>query len=105
MSRGGTSLFGGGTLDEVAVYNRALSAATVAEHYASSGTNRRPIAALTLSQTSVKVNKTVTFRATGSIGSGRFDRQVPVGHSTGTARSRPTRARPTRRHALVRDDR
>jgi YD repeat-containing protein len=66
MSRGGTSLFGGGTLDEVAVYNRALSAATVAEHYASSGTNRRPIAALTLSQTSVKVNKNVTFRATGS---------------------------------------
>ena len=66
MSRGGTALFGGGTLDEVAVYNRALSAATVAEHYASSGTNRRPIAALTLSQTSVKVNKNVTFRATGS---------------------------------------
>ena len=66
MSRAGTSLFGGGTLDEVAVYNRALSAATIAEHYASSGTNRRPVAALTLSQTSVKVNKTVTFRANGS---------------------------------------
>jgi YD repeat-containing protein len=66
MSRGGTSLFGGGTLDEVAVYNRALSAATVAEHYASSGTNRRPIADLTLSKAKVKVNKPVTFSASGS---------------------------------------
>ena len=66
MSRAGTSLFGAGTLDEVAVYNRALSASTIAEHYASSGTNRRPVAALTFSQTSVKVNKSVTFRANGS---------------------------------------
>jgi YD repeat-containing protein len=66
MSRAGTSLFGAGTLDEVAVYNRALSASTIAEHYASSGTNRRPVAAVTFSQTSVKVNKSVTFRANGS---------------------------------------
>ena len=51
MSRAGTALFGAGDLDEVAIYNRALSAATIADHYASSGTNRRPIAAFTLSQT------------------------------------------------------
>ena len=34
MSRGGASLFGAGALDEVAIYDGALSAATVAEHYA-----------------------------------------------------------------------
>lgn len=33
MSRAGSSLFGSGTLDEVAIYKSALSAATVAAHY------------------------------------------------------------------------
>jgi concanavalin A-like lectin/glucanase superfamily protein len=35
MSRGGSSLFGAGSLDEVAIYNRALSAAEVSAHFKS----------------------------------------------------------------------
>jgi hypothetical protein len=34
FSRDGSSLFGAGTLDELAIYNTSLSAATVAAHYA-----------------------------------------------------------------------
>jgi hypothetical protein len=34
MSRGGTSLFGAGTLDDVAIYNQDLTASTIAAHYA-----------------------------------------------------------------------
>ena len=33
MSRAGSALFGGGDLDEVALYNRALSAATIDDHF------------------------------------------------------------------------
>ncbi len=33
MSRAGSSLFGAGSLDEVAIYNRALSAAEIAAHF------------------------------------------------------------------------
>ena len=98
MSRAGTSLFGAGTLDEVAVYNRALSASTIAEHYASSGTNRRPVAALTFSQTSVKVNKSVTFRANGSTDPDGTIVRVPVG----SRRKRLVRDRHGRDHLDVR---
>ena len=66
MSRDGASLFGQGDLDEVAVYNRALSAGTIAEHYSSSGTNRRPNAAFSISPNPAKVGQTVTFNATAS---------------------------------------
>ena len=66
MSRDGASLFGQGDLDEVAVYNRALSAATIAEHYSSSGTNRRPNAAFSISPNPAKPGQTVTFNATAS---------------------------------------
>jgi hypothetical protein len=34
MSRGGTTLFGTGTLQEVTIYNQALGASTIATHYA-----------------------------------------------------------------------
>ncbi len=34
MSRNAASLFGAGALDEVALYNTKLSAATIAQHYA-----------------------------------------------------------------------
>jgi F0F1-type ATP synthase membrane subunit c/vacuolar-type H+-ATPase subunit K len=34
MSRNGSSLFGAGTLDEVAIYNQALTATQIAQHYA-----------------------------------------------------------------------
>jgi YD repeat-containing protein len=66
MSRAGTGLFGKGDLDEVAVYDQALSAATVAEHYGSYGTNKRPIAAFTASPNPAKTGQNVTFDASGS---------------------------------------
>ncbi len=34
MSRNGSSLFGAGTLDEVAIYNQALTATQISQHYA-----------------------------------------------------------------------
>jgi hypothetical protein len=34
MSRNGSSLFGGGSLDEVAIYNQALTATQVSQHFA-----------------------------------------------------------------------
>jgi hypothetical protein len=37
MSRGGTQLFGGGTLDELALYNTSLNATTVLEHRNAAG--------------------------------------------------------------------
>ena len=66
MSRDGASLFGQGDLDEVAIYNRALSAGTIADHYARSGTNRRPVAAFTISPNPAKPGQTVTFNASAS---------------------------------------
>jgi PKD repeat protein len=66
MSRAGSQLFGLGDLDEVAVYNKALSAATIDEHYASYGTNRRPVAAFTNSPSTPKPGQTVTFDGSSS---------------------------------------
>ncbi len=66
MSRAGGSLFERGVLDELALYNRALTAAEVAEHEASFGTNRRPVASFTASPSPALTGETVTFNASGS---------------------------------------
>ena len=66
MSRACSALFGGGDLDDVAIYDRALSAGTVAEHYGSYGTNRRPVATFTVSPSAPKPNQTVTYNASAS---------------------------------------
>jgi PKD repeat protein len=66
MSRAGNSLFGAGTLDEVAVYRRALTASEIAEHLNSYGTNRRPVASFTATPSTVKINNPVTFDASAS---------------------------------------
>ena len=66
MSRAGSSLFGAGDLDELAVYTKALTAAQIQDHYSSFGTNRRPNAAFTISKNPVKPNASVTFNASGS---------------------------------------
>ncbi len=66
MSRGGQSLFGAGSLDEVAVYSRALSAAEIAEHKASHGINRRPHATLSATPNPVETATEVSFNASGS---------------------------------------
>jgi PKD repeat protein len=66
MSRAGAALFGGGDLDEVAVYNRALSAGSVREHFESSGTNRRPVARFTATPSRARQGQTVTFNGSTS---------------------------------------
>jgi len=65
MSRAASGLFGAGDLDEVALYERALSAATVAEHFNSEVANKRPTATFQ-APGSAKVGETVTFDASGS---------------------------------------
>ncbi|HSS42857.1 MAG TPA: N,N-dimethylformamidase beta subunit family domain-containing protein [Solirubrobacterales bacterium] len=66
MSRAGLGLFGKGSLDELAVYNRALTAAEIAEHDASYGLNRRPHAALTAAPNPAITGEQVSFDASGS---------------------------------------
>jgi YD repeat-containing protein len=66
MSRNDTALLGNGTLDEVAIYGRALPAATINDHFHSFGTNRRPVARFTMTPTSVKTGQSATFDATTS---------------------------------------
>jgi YD repeat-containing protein len=61
MSRAGSALFGAGDLDEVAIYNKALTASSILEHYESSGTNRRPVARFTVTPTTARAGQTVTF--------------------------------------------
>jgi YD repeat-containing protein len=64
MSRAGTQLFGAGDMDEVAIYNRALSAATIAGHFG--GNQQSPTAAFTLSPNPAQTGQTVTFNGSGS---------------------------------------
>jgi PKD repeat protein len=64
MSRGGNSLFGAGALDEVAIYTRALDAATVAAHYA--GNPQTPTASFESSPNPASVGQTVNFDGSGS---------------------------------------
>jgi len=66
MSRGASSLFGKGSLDEVALYNRALSATEIAAHYQASRNNLPPTASFTLSSGTVSTGTPVTFDASGS---------------------------------------
>jgi len=66
MSRGGTALFGGGSLDQLAIYNQTLSAGTVVQHYNSHGTVKPPKAVFTISQNPVRPGQNVTFDASGS---------------------------------------
>ncbi len=66
MSRGGSSLFGAGSLDELAIYNGALDLKRIQDHYNSFGTNPRPAASLNITPSTAKVGQTVTFDASGS---------------------------------------
>ncbi len=65
MSRAAGFLNGAGDLDEVALYNRALSGATVAEHFNSDVANKRPVASFQ-APASAKVGETVSFDASSS---------------------------------------
>ncbi len=65
MSRAASELRGAGDLDEVALYDRALSAATVAEHFNSESVNKRPTATFQ-APGSAKVGAVVSFDASAS---------------------------------------
>jgi YD repeat-containing protein len=64
MSRAASALFGAGSLDEVAIYNRALDAATIAAHYA--GNPQAPTASFNTSPNPADVGQTVNFDASSS---------------------------------------
>jgi hypothetical protein len=69
MSRGGASLFGAGTLDEVALYNQTLSPETILNHYELGSGNTgspTPTAAFTSSPTTVRINQPVSFDGSSS---------------------------------------
>jgi YD repeat-containing protein len=66
MSRAGTDLFGAGDLDEVAIYDRALSQATIASHYKLAAHNVPPEASFTATPNPAPTNTSVTFDASGS---------------------------------------
>ena len=66
MSRGGTTLFGTGTLDELAIYNADLSAPTVAQHYNAYGTNKPPTASFTVSPNPAVTGQSVTLDGSAS---------------------------------------
>jgi PKD repeat protein len=65
MSRGAGSLFGEGDLDEVALYNRALSGAEISEQFNSDSTNGRPLASFQ-APASAKPGQQVSFDASAS---------------------------------------
>jgi PKD repeat protein len=65
MSRNGSALFGAGDLDEVAIYDRALSGGTVANHYQGLATNLRPSASFKAPATA-KAGALVSFDASAS---------------------------------------
>jgi PKD repeat protein len=66
MSRGGTQFFERGALDDVAIYEGALSAAQILEHEQSFGTNRRPVASFTTTPNPVLTGVPVSLNASGS---------------------------------------
>jgi YD repeat-containing protein len=66
MSRNASALFGNGTLDEVALYNKALSAGEIAAHYQARGLNQSPQASFATSPNPVPTGTQVNFDASAS---------------------------------------
>jgi PKD repeat protein len=66
MSRAGSALNGAGDLDEVAVYNTALSGQTIANHYAGVSGNQTPSASFSASPNPINQGQTVNFDASAS---------------------------------------
>jgi PKD repeat protein len=72
MSRNASALFGTGTLDELAIYDRALPASTIAAHVqagTSGGGGGAPTASFTATPNPAQVGQTVAFDASASTGS------------------------------------
>jgi PKD repeat protein len=70
MSRAGNSLFGTGSLDDLAIYSGDVGAARAQEHFYNNGVDPRPKAVLAATPSPARVNQTVTFNASGSSYSG-----------------------------------
>jgi PKD repeat protein len=66
MSRAASFLNGAGDLDEVAIYDRALSAGTIDEHFNSESGNKRPLPSFTSAPAAPKAGETVSFDAAAS---------------------------------------
>jgi PKD repeat protein len=66
MSRNASALFGNGSLDEVALYNRVLSGAEIAAHYKARGLNQSPKASFDVSPNPASTGTPVSFDAAGS---------------------------------------
>src|SRR6185503_19110008 len=67
MSRAASALFGSGDLDEVALYNRALPAATIEDHYFGTvGGGEPPVASFTATPNPVPTGTAVNFDAAAS---------------------------------------
>ena len=66
FSRDGTSLFGSGSLDDLAIYGGELNASTIQEHFDSNGPEPRPVAAFTASPNPPRAGQTVTLNGSSS---------------------------------------
>ncbi len=66
MSRAGSSLYGAGTLDELAIYNQTLSPTTVFAHYHSKGVNVALTPSLSVTPSPAVTGQNVTLDASGS---------------------------------------
>ena len=66
FSRDAKSLFGNGTLQDLAIYGGDESAARIAEHFQDNGTDPRPTASFTASPSPARPGQTVTFNAAAS---------------------------------------
>jgi YD repeat-containing protein len=66
MSRNASALFGKGSLDELSLYSRALSAPEISSHYQASRTNKAPLASFTATPNPAATNAQVSFDASAS---------------------------------------
>ena len=66
MSRNASALFGKGSLDELSIYSRALTATEIGAHYQASRTNKLPQASFTASPNPVAINTPVSFNGSAS---------------------------------------
>jgi YD repeat-containing protein len=66
MSRAASALFGKGSLDELSIYSRALTATEIGAHFQASRTNKLPQASFTASPNPATANAQVTFNGSAS---------------------------------------
>ena len=92
MSRAGTSLFGSGSLDELAIYSGGLGASTISEQVNSNGPEPRPVAQIAATPNQPHAGETVTLERLRLALRRRLDRQVRMGFERRRQHMRPTRA-------------